>query len=93
MKRARELALARSKGNDHFKAERYEEACAVYGEGLDHAPNNGLLLCNRAACEAKLSRYERAIEDCKAALHVRPGYSKARLRRADCYAKVLFNSS
>lgn len=29
------------------------------------------------------------MEDCNAALSIRPAYSKARLRRADCNAKVL----
>lgn len=88
MRRARAVATARSSGNDHFKAGRYQEACVAYGEGLEHAPYNSLLLCNRAACQAKLNRCEKAIEDCNAALQVRPGYSKARLRRADCYAKM-----
>lgn len=82
------MAAARSNGNDHFKAGRYEEARVAYGEGLEHAPYNALLLCNRAACQAKLNHYEKAIEDCNAALNIRQAYSKARLRRADCYAKV-----
>ncbi|KAL1540811.1 inactive TPR repeat-containing thioredoxin TTL3-like isoform X1 [Salvia divinorum] len=87
-RRARALSAARSKGNDHFKAGRYEEARGAYGEGLEHAPYNALLLCNRAACEAKLNHYNKAVDDCNAALSIRPGYSKARLRRADCYAKM-----
>ncbi|KAJ1411363.1 Thioredoxin-like superfamily [Sesbania bispinosa] len=36
----------------------------------------------------KLGQYEKAIEDCNAALIVQPCYSKARLRRADCNAKL-----
>ncbi|XP_047956748.1 inactive TPR repeat-containing thioredoxin TTL3-like isoform X1 [Salvia hispanica] len=87
-RRAQALSAARSKGNDHFKAGRYEEARGAYGEGLEHAPYNALLLCNRAACEAKLNHYNKAVEDCNAALSIRPGYSKARLRRADCFAKM-----
>ncbi|KAH6799466.1 hypothetical protein C2S51_035950 [Perilla frutescens var. frutescens] len=88
VRRARAVATARLSGNDHFKAGRYKQASIAYGEGLEHAPYNALLLCNRAACEAKLSHCDKAIEDCNAALQVRPGYSKARLRRADCYAKI-----
>lgn len=103
MRKAKALADARSNGNEHFKASRFSEACVAYGEGLDHDPHNSVLLCNRAACLSKLGHYDNAVEDCIRALNVRPGYSKARLRRADCNSKVrlltichlfyMFNSS
>lgn len=87
-KRARAVAQARSQGNEQFKAAKFSEACAAYGNGLDHDPYNSLLLCNRAACLSKLGQFEKAVEDCTAALNLRPSYAKARLRRADCNAKV-----
>lgn len=88
MRKARAVAAARSKGNELFRASRFSEACVAYGEGLERDPYNSVLLCNRAACRSKLGQLEKAIEDCTAALNVRPSYSKARLRRADCNAKV-----
>ncbi|XP_009349031.2 inactive TPR repeat-containing thioredoxin TTL3-like [Pyrus x bretschneideri] len=88
MRKARVVAVARSKGNELFKTARFSEACVAYGEGLEHDPYNSVLLCNRAACRSKLSQLDKAIEDCTAALNVRPSYSKARLRRADCNAKL-----
>ncbi|XP_068638382.1 TPR repeat-containing thioredoxin TTL1-like [Aristolochia californica] len=87
-RRARTVAAARSKGNELFKAGKLSEACLAYGEGLDHVPQNAVLLCNRAAARSKLEQWEKAIEDCNDALKVRPGYNKARLRRADCNAKL-----
>lgn len=87
-RRAKAAAAARLRGNDLFKAAKFVEACAAYGEGLDREPGNAVLLCNRAACHAKLGRHEKAVEDCSAALDVRPSYSKARLRRADCNVKL-----
>jgi len=87
-RRAKAAAAARLRGNDLFKAAKFVEACAAYGEGLDREPGNAVLLCNRAACHAKLGRHEKAVEDCSGALVVRPSYSKARLRRADCNVKV-----
>ncbi|CAM8902145.1 unnamed protein product [Rhodiola kirilowii] len=87
-KRARAVAQARSQGNELFKAGKFSEACGAYGNGLDHDPNNSVLLCNRAACLSKLGEFERAVEDCSAALNLRPSYTKARLRRADCNAKL-----
>nr|AVY91788.1 CC-tetratricopeptide repeat [Saccharum hybrid cultivar SP80-3280]AVY91812.1 CC-tetratricopeptide [Saccharum hybrid cultivar SP80-3280] len=87
-RRAKAAAAARLRGNDIFKAAKFVEACAAYGEGLDREPGNAVLLCNRAACHAKLGRHEKAVEDCSGALVVRPSYSKARLRRADCNVKL-----
>lgn len=88
VKRTRAVSSARLSGNLLFKASKFLEACIVYGEGLEHDPYNSVLLCNRAACRSKLRQFEKAIEDCTAAFNVQPSYSKARLRRADCNAKV-----
>lgn len=88
VKRARAVKSARLSGNLLFKASKFSEAFVRYNEGLENDPYNAVLLCNRAACRSKLGQYEKAVEDCTTALNVRPSYSKARLRRADCNAKV-----
>lgn len=87
-RRARAVSTARAHGNDLFKAGRFSEACVAYGQGLEHDPQNSVLLCNRAASRVKLGQFEKAIEDCTAALNSRSSYTKARLRRADCNAKL-----
>lgn len=82
------VAAARIKGNKLFNASTFSEASVAYTAALEEVPYNSILLCNRAACRSKLGRFEKAVEDCSMALNVRPSYSKARLRRADCNSKV-----
>jgi tetratricopeptide (TPR) repeat protein len=88
LRKARAVAYARSSGNALFKAGKFFEACTAYGEGLEHEPMNAVLICNRAACRSKLSQWEKAVEDCNAALSIQPNYTKALLRRADSNAKL-----
>ncbi|RZS21385.1 hypothetical protein BHM03_00054017, partial [Ensete ventricosum] len=85
----RSVASARAQGNELFKSGNFAEACTAYGEGLKHDPSNPVLLCNRAACRSKLGQWVKSVEDCNEALRIQPSYTKALLRRADSYAKVV----
>lgn len=88
MSKARALATLETIGNEHFKASNFYDACISYGEGLAHDPHNSVLLLKRAICYSKLGQDKLAVEDCTHALSVRPGYTKARLKRAHCNSKV-----
>ena len=85
----RSVARARAQGNELFKSGNFAEACTAYGEGLKYDPSNPVLLCNRAACRSKLGQWVKSVEDCNEALRIQPNYTKALLRRADSYAKVV----
>lgn len=87
-RKTRSVASARSMGNNLFKASKFTEACFAYENGLKHDPHNAILLYNRATCRSKLGQWQKAVEDCNIALNLRSKYSKARLRRAECNAKV-----
>lgn len=80
---------ARTRGKDLFNSGRFTEACVAYGEGLKYNLSNSVLYCNRAVCWSKLGLWEKSIEDCNLALNFQPNYTKALLRRAASYAKVI----
>ncbi|XP_073284798.1 inactive TPR repeat-containing thioredoxin TTL3-like [Primulina huaijiensis] len=86
--RVKSVTTARLNGNRLFKTSRFTEATYAYTKGLENDPYNSILLCNRAACCAKLGQYEKAVEDCTESLSVRPNYSKPRLRRAHCNVEL-----
>ena len=93
LRKAHAVGQTRRVGNKLFNAGKFFEACAAYGEGLESDPTNAVLLCNRAACRSKIGQWEKAIEDCNAALNAQPNYIKALMRRANCSSKVRFDHS
>ncbi|KAI5063283.1 hypothetical protein GOP47_0021830 [Adiantum capillus-veneris] len=88
LRKAQAVCHTRTTGNELFKAGRFFEALALYAEGLESDPMNAVLLCNRAACRSKLGQWEKAVEDCDAALRIQPNYTKAIMRRANCWTKL-----
>lgn len=89
LKKVKIVASARSCGNDLFNAGKFAEACSAYGEGLIHDHASSVLYCNRAICWSKLGLWEQSVEDCNQALKIQPTYTKALLRRAASYLKVV----
>ncbi|CAI6009523.1 unnamed protein product [Closterium sp. NIES-65] len=86
---ARQLAAARTGGNELFKvgdaagaAEAYSRGIVAGGEG------NPVLLCNRAACRMQQRRWHDALVDCQRALAAHPAYCKALLRQATCHSQL-----
>ncbi|GJP34100.1 hypothetical protein CLOM_g18565 [Closterium sp. NIES-68] len=88
LSRAQQLAAARTRGNELFKAGDAAGAAEAYSRGIAADAGNPVLLCNRAACRMKQGRWHDALRDCDGALAANPGYCKALLRRAACHTQL-----
>merc|ERR1712151_1338358 len=73
---------ARSEGNAHFRAGRYEAAVSSYTQALDYTPDDPKLRSNRAAAYTSLRKYDFALGDCEAAIRLVPTWPKAYFRKA-----------
>ena len=72
-----------------FKNSQWDDAIKLYTECLeiepDHKVFNSKILCNRAAALQKLRRNAEALSDCNQAIAYDANYTKAYLRRAQCF--------
>lgn len=72
------------KGNDAFKAKRYQEAIDWYTKAIAVDPNceaAGALYSNRAASWQGLNKFEKAAEDADLCIKVRPDWLKGYFRK------------
>jgi tetratricopeptide (TPR) repeat protein len=67
---------AKEKGNEEFKAQRYEEAAKWFTEGLKLDPNNYVLLSNRSACYVKIGKLKEALEDANKVIALKPDWAR-----------------
>jgi len=72
----------KDRGNEFFKAEKYEEAIECYTRGIKCDPSNAILPANRAMALLKKGRNKEAAQDCTLAIGLDPTYLKAYQRRA-----------
>lgn len=78
----------KDKGNEAFKASRWEEAVQHYSNAIKLGEKHKELPVfykNRAAAYLKLEKYDKAVEDCTESLKTCPGDPKALFRRAQAY--------
>lgn len=86
----------KEKGDEMYKAARFEEAVAEYTKCIDALKKEGKAdselalkaLSNRAACSKQISHFDGTIEDCTAVLEIEPDNVKALVRRAQAFEGV-----
>jgi stress-induced-phosphoprotein 1 len=72
---------AKDKGNEAFKAQRYEEAIKWFSEGLKLDPNNHVLLSNRSACYVKTGKLQEALDDANKVIALKPDWARGYSRK------------
>ena len=79
------------RGNESFKAGRYEDAVKHYSKAISEDPQNATYFSNRAQCYLKMGNFMDAEQDCSSALQVHPKNVKALLRRGTARRVKLFS--
>lgn len=77
-----EAVAEKDKGNNFFKAGKWDQAIEKYTRGMQLDPMNCMLPANRAMALLKKQQYAAAETDCTLALSLDPTYIKALQRRA-----------
>lgn len=71
----------KEKGNNYFRAGKYDEAVQCYTKGMNADPYNAVLPTNRASTFFRLKKYAVAESDCNLAIALDRNYLKAYARR------------
>ncbi|CAF4995689.1 unnamed protein product, partial [Rotaria sp. Silwood1] len=74
----------KTKGNNAFHQQLYNQAIDYYTEGLKLKKDYDILYTNRAQVYVKQERYKDAIDDCNWALKITPTFIKAYIIKGKC---------
>lgn len=88
-KKIKEIEDKKEAGATAFKGSNYTDAIALWSECINLDPSNDSynvkLYNNRASALSKVKKYQEAIADLDKAIGIDDTYTKAYLKRADCY--------
>ena len=69
-------AATQAKGNAAFSAGNFDEAVGLFTGAIGADPANHVLYSNRSAAYASMSQYDKALEDAKKVVELRPDWPK-----------------
>ena len=77
---------AKEEGNNYFRNKEYDDALESYSKAITYCPeedkeNLATFYGNRSAAYASLEEWELVVEDCSAAIEIKPDYVKVIARR------------
>ena len=64
------------------QAKNYKEAIKHFSEAIKHDPSDHVFFSNRSACYASLEEYDKALEDGKECVRLKPDWPKGYTRKA-----------
>ena len=71
----------KEKGNNCFKAGKFQQAVDCYTAALDVQPESHILLSNRSVAYSKLGKFNEALADALKCLEFSPSFSRGHLRK------------
>jgi len=74
-------AEAKAKGNAAFQAKDYKEAIKHFTEAIGFDSSDHVFYSNRSACYASLEEYDKALEDGKKCVGLKPDWAKGYTRK------------
>ena len=75
----------KEEGNGFFRTKDYDKAIVAYTEGIKYNGGNQILWGNRCACFLKLKKWDAAVFDASAALHIDATWLKVRVRLGQAF--------
>ncbi|GAM20110.1 hypothetical protein SAMD00019534_032850 [Acytostelium subglobosum LB1] len=91
LQKLKDLETKKKEGNEAFKSKNYTKAHQLFTQALQVDPTfdqmNAQLYNNRAAASFQLGKRNDAITDCTKAIELDPNYTKAYIKRGQCYMK------
>ncbi|CAF3971402.1 unnamed protein product, partial [Rotaria sp. Silwood2] len=78
---ASKMEKLKSKANDAFSAEQYDEAIDLYTQAIALDENNHFLYSNRSAAYTKSYKYKAALKDAEQCLKLKPDFVKGYSRK------------
>lgn len=71
----------KNKGNEAFKAQRYEEAIEFFTQAIQHNPNDHVFYSNRSGAYLNSGDYDKALEDAETCVKMNPSWPRGYQRK------------
>eukprot|EP00933_Yihiella_yeosuensis_P042745 TRINITY_DN3741_c2_g1_i1.p1 TRINITY_DN3741_c2_g1~~TRINITY_DN3741_c2_g1_i1.p1 ORF type:complete len:587 (+),score=204.88 TRINITY_DN3741_c2_g1_i1:96-1856(+) len=71
----------KAKGNTAFQTKDFKEAIKHFTEAIENDPTDHVFFSNRSACYSSLDQYEKALEDGKQCVQLKPDWPKGYTRK------------
>jgi len=78
---------SKNKGNEFYKAGKYQEAIEQYTFAIECDPKNHVFWTNRATTYAALQKWDRVLRDAEKAISLNPSWGKGYLRKGQALSE------